>query len=423
MRSNGVHIGERIAWADAQSFGLFGVDRFRHLYVVGQTGTGKSTLLRHLLSQDIGAGEGCALLDPHGDLATELLAEIPGHRVDDAIIFDPSDMAAPIAFNPFYRVPMDERALVASNLISAFKYIWADTWGPRLEYILLNTCLALLDAPDQFRPTFLAIPRLLVDGGYRRAVVATVRDPGAKRFFEQEFNRWPERQVAEALSPVQNKIGQLIAMPAVRNVLCQWRPTIVLERVMAERRVLIVRLPKGALGEEPSRLVGAFVVSGFLQAAMRRPATNRTAFHLYVDEFQNFTTSAFETILSEARKFSLSLSIAHQYLDQIPPEIRTAVFGNIGSMVSFRVGARDAATLSEEFGRYNPGTYQGLGRGSVIARLTQEGIATQAFQGRTVRRSVPVGLASQVLAQSKRRYSRPRVMVEERIARWLQSRN
>ena len=249
MATGDLHIGNRSIWGQTFPFGISAANRRRHLYVIGQTGTGKSTLLRSLMAQDMAAGQGLALIDPHGDLALDVLDLVPPHRIDDVVFLDPSDLDHVVGFNPFYRVEPDEQALVASNLVAAFRHVWADSWGPRLEYILYNAVAALLAAPDPLRPTFLAIPRLLVDPDYRRRVLMGVTDPRVQSFFRDEFDHWGERQLAEALSPVQNKIGQVISNPAVRNVLSQWHPRFDLDDAMQTRKILIVRLPKG--NEQP----------------------------------------------------------------------------------------------------------------------------------------------------------------------------
>lgn len=422
MANGDIHIGSRQVWGHKHPFGITAQNRQRHFYIIGQTGTGKSTLLKTCVAQDIAAGEGVALIDPHGDLVDEVLELIPGHRVDDVIVLDPSDREQVVGFNPFYRVPADEQALVASNLVAAFRHVWSDSWGPRLEYILYNCAAALLEAPDSCRATFLALPRLLVDPVYRRQVVGAVRDPRVRSFFEDEFERWNERQLNEALAPVQNKIGQVISNPPVRNILSQWHPRLSLDAVLAERKILLVRLPKGQLGADPANLLGSLLVAGILQAAMRREdASDRAPFHLYIDEFQNFTTDAFASILSEARKYGLTLTIGHQYFDQLLPSVRAAVLGNVGSIVSFRVGADDAGVLADEFGDVAPGVLRDLTRGQVVARLTQTTQVSQAFRGEVEPFAVPTGQPEQARAKSRRTYARPRQDVEQNIARWLSS--
>lgn len=415
-----LQLGSREVWGQDHPFGIDAPDRHRHVYMIGQTGTGKSTLLKSLVAQDIAAGEGAALIDPHGDLVDEILELVPGHRIDDTVLLDPSDRAHVVGFNPLYRVAAEDQPLVASNIVGAFRHVWADSWGPRLEYILYNTVAALLAAPDSARASFLAIPRLLVDPEYRRRVVERVPDPRVRSFFRDEFDRWPERQLAEALSPVQNKIGQLVGNPLVRNILSQWHPSIDLSEVLAKRRILLVRLPKGELGADAANLLGSLLVSGILQAAMRRSDPGvRIPFHLYIDEFQSFTTEAFADILSEARKYALTLTIGHQYFDQLLPSVRSAVLGNVGSMVAFRVGAEDAEVLSREFGTIAPQVLRDLRRGEVVARLTEDAAVGQAFRGRTFV-DVPTYDRREALIQtSRRRYARPRATVEEKIARWL----
>lgn len=422
MANGNLHIGMRPVWGGAHEFGISAADRRRHLYVIGQTGTGKSTLLRNLISQDIAGGEGLALIDPHGDLALEVLDLVPPHRIDDVIFLDPSDLQHVIGFNPFYHVPPDEQPLVAANTVAAFRHVWADSWGPRLEYILYNAVAAILGAPDAMRPSFLAIPRLLVEREYRERVLAGVSDARVQSFFHQEFDSWGDRQMAEALSSVQNKIGQVISNPAVRNVISQWRPTLDLSVVMRKRQILIVRLPKGNLGADPANLLGSLLVTGLLQAAMRRETTtDRTAFHLYIDEFQNFTTEAFASILSEARKYALTLTIGHQYLSQLLPSVRDAVLGNVGNIISFRVGADDAEVMARECGDFSEEVFRDLMRGQVIARLTQETAVTQAFRGFVQDQGQSFGTREKVLAKSRRTYTAPRAQVEGNIAKWLRS--
>lgn len=422
MATHTLHIGTREVWGQRYNFGIAAANRRRHVYIIGQTGTGKSTLLKNLVAQDIEGGEGVALIDPHGDLVDEILDLVPPRRIDDVVLLDPSARHQVVGFNPFYRVAPDDQSLVASNIVAAFRHVWADSWGPRLEYILYNTVAALLSAPDACRASFLAIPRLLVEPSYRKRVVAEVTDERVRSFFEHEFDRWNERQLAEALSPVQNKIGQVLSSPAVRNVLSQWRPSLDLEAVLAKQQILLVRLPKGELGADPANLLGSLLVAGLLQAAMHRPdPATRVPFHLYIDEFQNFTTDAFASVLSEARKYALTLTIGHQYFDQLLPSVRAAILGNVGSLIAFRVGAEDAAVLGNEFGTIGANVLRDLRRGEVVVQLTEDTEVPQAFLGQTVDGCQPYGTRQKVIAQSARRYGRPRASVETKIARWLAS--
>ena len=419
MATGDLHIGNRLIWGQHLPFGISAANRQRHVYVIGQTGTGKSTLLKQFIASDIQGGEGLCVIDPHGDLVDEVLDLIPGHRVDDIIVFDPSEPVHTVGMNPFYRVPKEEQALVASNIVAAFRHVWADSWGPRLEYILLNTVTALLGASDTCRATFLSIPRLLVDPVYRSLVLATVDEPRVQSFFRDEFDHWGERMLAEALSPVQNKIGQVIAHPKVRAALCQWRPSFDLDAVLRKRKVLLVRLPKGELGADPANLTGSLLVAGLLQAAMRRSANARTPYHLYIDEFQNFTTDAFATILSEARKYALTLTIGHQYFDQLMPAVRSAVLGNVGSLISFRVGAQDAELMAKELGDVSAEALRDLVRGEVFVRLSNDTEVQQSFRGRTDVGSLVYGKRSKVVQKSHRAYGRPRQEVDAQIRNWL----
>jgi type IV secretory pathway TraG/TraD family ATPase VirD4 len=418
-----IQLGEREAWGGTQPLGLFREDRRRHTYIVGQTGTGKSTLLREMIAQDIEAGEGCAIIDPHGDLALEVLDRVPPRRIDDVIFLDPSDIEHPIGINPFYRVPKDERALVAANIVATMKHIWRDSWGPRLEYILYNTVASVLDAPDHLRPSMLSIPLVLVRKDYRDRIVRSIQDPRVRSFFIDEFDRWSERQLSEYLSSVQNKIGQFLSNPFVRNILGQWRPAIDLHHIVESRKILIVRLSKGTLGEEPANLLGSLIASGFQQAAMRRAGKReeeRDDFHLHIDEFQNFTTDAFASALSEARKYGLTFTLAHQYLDQLDDSVRSAVFGNVGSIVSFRVSAGDAEQLASEIGDYSPATFRELSRGQICARMMQNGEPRASCIGKTNPNLTQLyGRSKTITEQCRQRHATRRAEVEKRIRLWI----
>ena len=424
MDADFIHIGQRQIWGGEAPLRLSRADRRQHLYLIGQSGAGKSTFLRQVVVQDIQNGDGCALIDPHGDLAEEVLAEIPRHRIDDVIVLDPSQRDVVVPINPLFRVPKEERALVASNLVATMKHIWRDSWGPRLEYILFNTVRALLDVKTrQLRPTLLSVPRLFVDDAYRQRVVQEVDDPGARRFFEAEFARWNERQLTEALSPVQNKLGQFLANPYIAGIFGSWRPKVDFSEVLEQGRVLIVRVPKGSLGEDPANLLGSVVVANLFQAATRRermPEAERRDFHLVIDEFHNFTTDAFASILSEARKYALSLTCGHQYLDQLSETVQSAVFGNVGSLLSFRVSGADADRLAREVGEYPPAAYRDLGRGEIRGRLLEEGQPGPVFYGRVERLArAQSNHAAKIKAQSRQRYSEPLSAVEGRVRDWL----
>lgn len=325
-------------------------DRRRHLYLIGKTGTGKSSLLLSLMRHDLANGRGFALLDPHGDLAEAVLDAAPPGRVNDVLYLNPADLAHPVGLNPLFGLAPDARPLAAAQIVAAFKHLWADSWGPRLEYILLNAIRLLLEAPDA---TLLGLPRLLIDEGYRRRLLATCRDPLVTAFWTREFAAYSERFVTEAVSPIQNKVGALLSPPVLRNIIGQKRSTVDLPAIMNSGRILIANLAKGRIGEAPSHLLGAFLATGFAQAAEGRaaiPEPERRDFALYVDEFQNFATDSFAAILSEARKWRLSLVLAHQFLGQLPDPLRLAVLGNVGSMIAFRIGAEDAHAIAPELG-------------------------------------------------------------------------
>lgn len=397
-------------------------DRRRHLHIIGRTGTGKSTLLLALMRADLAAGRGFALLDPHGDLAEAILDAVPPDRVNDVLYLNPADLAHPVGLNPLFAVPADARPLAAAQIVATFKHLWADSWGPRLEYILLNAVRLLLDAPDA---TLLGLPRLLVDDAYRRRLLATCRDPVVAAFWRQEFAGYSDRLMSEAISPLQNKVGALLSPPALRNVLGQKRSTVDLARIMNGGRILIANLAKGRIGEGPSHLIGAVLASGFAQAAEGRaamPETERRDFALYVDEFQNFATDSFAAILSEARKWRLSLILAHQYLGQLPEPLRLAVLGNVGSLVAFRIGAEDAAAMAPELGIEHAMTLADTANFSAWARILRHGNPEDPLLLRLPAPDARLhGRGDAILARTRARHTRPRALVEAAIGRFLAS--
>lgn len=395
-------------------------DRRAHLHIVGKTGTGKSTLLRNLLLQDIEAGRGLALIDPHGDLALSLLDAIPKNRVRDVVYLDAGDTAFPVAWN---LLKSDgDNALIASGIVSAFKAIWRDSWGPRLEYILYAAVATLLECENT---SLLGVSRILSDRAYRAWAVKQLRDPGLKLFWQNEFERFDERQRAEIVSPVQNKVGQLLLAPHVRNIFGQVKSRVSAKFVMENDRVLIVNLAKGHIGEDKANLLGALIVAQFEQAALARAKLSeetRRDFALYVDEFQNFSTDRFASILSEARKYRLSLTVAHQYLDQLSEPLQAAVFGNVGSLIAFRCGERDARVLSTELGStYRADALTSLPNYEAIAQLLEQGEQLQALRVRTLP-SVPTRRkqARSIIRNSRARFGVPKPVVEAKLARWLQ---
>jgi len=397
-------------------------DRRRHLYLIGKTGTGKSTLLLSLLLADARAGRGFALLDPHGDLARALIDAMPRHRIPDCIYLDPADLAHPAGFNPLHNVAPDRRPLVAAHIVAAFRHIWSASWGPRLEYLLLNCVRLLLDSNGA---TLLGISALLTDDRYRERLIATCTDAQVRHFWHEELSAWGDEFRAEALSPLQNKIGALLSPPMLRNILGPPKPTIDLSAIMKRGRILIVNLSKGELGEVPSYLLGALLATSFAQAAQARAVMRedeRRDFHLYADEFQNFATESFASILSEARKYRLSLTLAHQFLGQLPLLLRQAVLGNAGGIIAFRIGAEDAATLAPEIGFDSLSALTDLANYEAWARLIRNGIPEGPIRLSTeypnIERS---GHAAAVIARTRSRYTRPRTMVETAIDRFITS--
>ena len=388
---------------------------------------GKTTLLREMLRQDIEAGKGCGLIDPHGDISGELLHFIPRSRIDDVVYIDPSLSKYQVVINPFYRPPADPnaRALIGYNVVSTFKHLWHDAWGDtRLQYILTNIVLALLDAPDDLRPTLASIPLMLVNDDYRARVARAVQNDSVKRYFEGELALWNKRYLDEALGPVQNRIGQFLMHPAHRHIFGSWQPTIDFREAIDEGKILIVRVPKGTFGEEPTNYFGSFAMSGLQTAAMARaelpPEEERRPFYLYVDEFQNVGTDATMQIFSEARKFGLYLTVAHQYLDQLDDPVRSAVFGNVGSYVSFRVSQRDAEILAREIDGFNAQIISELGQGEVVAQLLQEQTPSTAIKGRTFPPSHPTDShAREIKRQCRKRYCVRTEKVEDAVVNWL----
>lgn len=415
------NIGIREIWGGEQAVGLSLSDRRQHLYLVGKTGSGKTTLLRNLIVQHLAAGHGVGLIDPHGDLAEELLDCIPPWRADDLVYFNPGDLDFPVGLNLIANVKPDERHLVASGIVGTFKGIWRDSWGPRLEYILYNAIAALLDYPNA---SLLGVNRMLTDAGYRRRVVTKVRDPFVRAFWTEEYERYDPRFQREAIAPIQNKLGQFLLNPVVRNILGQVRVKVNIPFVMNGGRIFIANLSKGKLGADKANLLGSLLTTQFQLAAMARvnqPESERRDFFLFIDEFHNFTTDAFAAILSEARKYRLCLVLAHQYIEQVPPTLRGAVFGNVGSLVSFRVGHGDAEVLWREFGETYPvQTFVGLDQFQIIARLTANGQTGEAFQATTLPPvKLQLGKREKLIARSREKYAAPRADVEAKIERWL----
>ncbi len=330
-------------------FGIKGADRRAHMYLVGKTGTGKSTLIERLILQDIKAGRGAALLDPHGDLVERVLNKMPGERQGDVVYFDVPDSKQSLGFNPLSNVPQAKRSLAASGLVGVFRKLWGDCWGPRLEHILRNSLLLLLDQPEA---TLEDVLRLLSDSRYRQVALRSVRSEQVRDFWVNEYGQYPPRFKAEAIAPIQNKVGAFLADPTLHRILTQPKSSFNLRQIMDEGKIFLVNLAKGKLGEDTASLLGSLLVSSIGLAAMRRadtPEESRRDFYLYLDEFHTFTTLSLAGMLSELRKYRLNLILAHQYLSQLDVQVRDAIFGNVGTIIAFRIGLPDAELLESEF--------------------------------------------------------------------------
>lgn len=407
-------------------FGIRTKDRTKHVYVIGKTGMGKSTLLENMAVQDIKNGEGMAFIDPHGKTADLLLEYVPPERIKDVIYFAPFDTEHPISFNVMEDVGADKRHLVANGLMSAFKKIWVDAWSARMEYILNNILLALLEYPDS---TLMGVNRMLADKDYRKKVVANISDPSVKSFWVDEFEKYGERYMQEAGAAIQNKIGQFVSNPLVRNIIGQPKSTFDIRKVMDERKILIVNLSKGRVGEANANLLGSMLITKIYLGAMSRADVSESTlnglpqFYLYVDEFQNFANESFADILSEARKYKLNLTIAHQYIEQMSEEVRDAVFGNVGSMIVFRVGAFDAEVLEKEFSpTFTAEDLVNLGFVQIYLKLMIDGVTSPPFSATTLPpiEKPAVMHKDEIIENSRKVFARPKAEVEKEIHDWHQ---
>lgn len=408
------------------AFGIKAKDRTRHVYVIGKTGMGKSTLLENMAVQDIQSGEGMAFIDPHGKTADLLLEYVPQDRIKDIVYFAPFDTEHPISFNVMEDVGADKRHLVANGLMSAFKKIWVDAWSARMEYILNNTILALLEYPDS---TLVGINRMLSDKAYRKKVVSNITDPSVKSFWVDEFEKYGERYMQEAGAAIQNKVGQFVANPLVRNIIGQSKSSFDLRKMMDDQKIIIINLSKGRVGEQNANLLGSMLITKIYLSAMSRADVsesnlkNLPNFYLYVDEFQSFANESFADILSEARKYKLNLTIAHQYIEQMSEEVRAAVFGNVGTMVTFRVGAYDAEVLEKEFAPvFTAEDLVNLGAYQIYLKLMIDGVSSSPFSATTTS-PIPkpdISYRNDIVENSRAFFARPRSIVEEEIRKWHQ---
>jgi hypothetical protein len=410
------------------AFGIRKDDRRRHMYIIGKTGMGKTTLIENMVIQDIQAGNGVAFVDPHGDSVEKVLNYIPSNRINDVVYLNPADSDFPIAFNPLEFVGEKYKHLVASGLMGVFTKIWAGVWSARMEYILNNTILALLDTQGS---TLLGIARMLVNKNYRKRIVDNIKDPVVKSFWVDEFANYNDKFRNEAIAPIQNKVGQFLSSAIIRNMVGQTKSSIDLREIMDSRKILLINLSKGRIGEDNSALLGAMLITKMQLAAMSRvdiPEEDRKDFYLYVDEFQNFATESFANILSEARKYRLNLIVAHQYINQLVTDkknsvVRDAIFGNVGTLICFRVGADDAEFLEKEFDpTYLLNDLVNLTKYQVYLKLMINGVSSTPFSATTLPPiAEATGNEEKVIGVSRERYATAKLIVEEKINRWMGS--
>jgi len=419
-----IFFGETTFRNKRKKFGIKLDDRRRHFYVLGKTGVGKTSVMENMAIQDIKNGNGMGFIDPHGEAAEKLLNFIPSERINDVVYFNPADLSYPIAFNVMENVDPAHRHLVSSGLMSVFKKIWPDVWSARMEYILNNAILALLEYPDS---TLLGINRIFSDSEFRKKVVDNISDPIVKNYWTHEYAKYSKQYESEATGAIQNKIGQFISNPLIRNIIGQVKSTLDIRKIIDEKKIFVVNISKGRIGEDNSKLLGSLIITKLQLAAMSRvniPESAREDFFLYVDEFQNFATSSFVTILSEARKYRLSLILGHQYIAQMEEEVRDAIFGNIGTLVSFRVGPEDAEFLEKEFNpEFTATDLVNLPKYNIYVKLMIDGLASTPFSAETLTPpDVPEETSREkVINISRERYSTPREVIEDKIKRWFGS--
>ena len=412
--------------AQEQVFGIKRKDRRQHMYVLGKSGSGKSVLLGNMIVQNIWNGEGVCVVDPHGELVESILATIPAHRAKDVIYFNPADTDYHVGFNVLQVDDPKYKHLVASGLMGIFTKIWANAWSARMEYILNNAILALADTPGS---TLLGIPRMLVDKDYRQVVINNLQDPVIKAFWVHEYENWRDQYRNEAIAPIQNKVGQFLSTSIVRNVVGQAKSTIDMFEMMNTGKIFLVNVSKGRIGEDNSALLGGMIITKLQLAAMERvriPEEDRKDFYLYVDEFQNFVTDAFASILSEARKYRLCLTLAHQYIAQLVTKdseaVRDAVFGNVGTMIVFRVGAADAEYLEQEFEpEFMIQDMVNLPNYTIYLKLMVDGVTSRPFSAKTLPPyKIPVNsnVSHEIIESSRKLYAKPREAVEKEINDW-----
>ena len=419
------YFGETDARNKKIKFGIKAKDRLKHVYVIGKTGMGKSTILENMAIQDIQNGNSIAFVDPHGGTAEKLLDYVPEHRIKDVVYFAPFDIDYPISFNVMEDIGAEKRHLVVSGLMSAFmKLFGEESFSDRMQYILQNTILALLEYPGA---TMLGINKMLVEKEYRNKVIANISDPSVKTYWTKEYAGYTERFAAEAIPAIQNKIGQFTSNPLIRNIIGQEKSSFDFRDIMDKGKIMIINLSKGRVGESNANLIGSMLITKIYLAAMSRADNNEQElaklpnFYLYVDEFQSFANKSFADILSEARKYKLNLTIAHQYIEQMEEEVRDAVFGNVGTMVTFRVGAFDAEVLEKEFApTFEAADLVNLGIYQIYLKLMIDGVSSQPFsaKGMAPIARPEINFKEAVIKSSREQFAKPRSLVEKSIIDW-----
>ncbi|NCF75298.1 MAG: type IV secretion system DNA-binding domain-containing protein [Xanthomonadaceae bacterium] len=406
-----------------KKFGIKTDDRRRHIYLIGKTGMGKTTMMENMIYHDIQTGKGVALVDPHGDFVEKIIDFVPARRINDVVYFNPSDVEHPIAFNILESMTPESKNIAASGLIGIFKKLWADSWGPRLEYLLRNAILALMDYPNS---TILGVMRILIDKNFRKKVIAYVKDPIVKSFWEDEYTKYSTSFQVEAISPIQNKIGQFLSYSLIRNIIGQTKSSFDIRDIMDNRKILLMNFSKGRIGEDASALLGAMMITKIQLAAMERvniPEEDRQDFYLYVDEFQNFATESFANILSEARKYRLNLIITNQYIEQLDEKVQAAILGNVGTIISFRVGPSDAEILEKEFApKFTEEDLLNLAKWHIYIKLMIDGISSEPFSATGLPPlTKKEGNVEKIIQSSREHYSRSRSEIEEKIIKWTEA--
>ena len=418
------YFAETDSRGERRPFGIKSADRSKHVYVIGKTGMGKSTLLENMAIQDIQNGHGVAFVDPHGGTAEKILEYVPKERIKDVLYFAPFDMEYPVSFNIMEDVGADKRHLVVNGLMSVFEKIWEDAWSARMAYILQNTLLALLEYPGA---TLLAVNRMYTDKAFRAKVVENVKDVSVKSFWVDEYTKYTDKYAQEATPAIQNKIGQFAGNPLIRNIIGQSKSSFNIRQLMDEKKILIVNLSKGRVGDGNARLLGSMLITKIYLAAMSRADESAASlnklpqFYLFVDEFQSFADKSFAEILSEARKYKLNLTMAHQYIEQMEEEVRDAVFGNVGTMITFRVGAYDADVLEKEFAPvFMAEDLVNLGLRQIYLKLMIDSVTSQPFSATTLPPIKPAeeSHVKEIIEHSRKTFARPRTVVEQEIVDW-----